>query len=198
MFVSDDEILAVLESYAAATPTGNDQQKLREWINKHPECKEQLIEFAASRDILKHSVEKDFESREERESFFALSRETFRKYMSSRAMPLVGIVARAGELELKKKDLEERLGISREILDFLEERRFEFASIPSAFVSRIADVLRTSADAVATYLKQDMMPAQAFHKNDGRPSKADLLDFASTVKKDFNLTDDQKNTLLGA
>lgn len=197
MVSPNKDILTILEAYAAATPHGNDSHVLREWMERYPDHADDLLEFAASRETLKYPSEEGFESDEEKERFFLLSRETFRKFIASHGVPLVSLVARADELELKKKGLQEELGISREILDYLEDRRFEFTSIPGNFIERIAGILRTTTDSVAAYLNQDMRVAQVFHKNDGRPATPEKLDFVSAVKKDFNLTEEQKGHLLG-
>jgi hypothetical protein len=191
----DDDVLNVLESYAVATPEGNDQTILRQWIERFPSYEGDLIEFAASRELLKHDLGDGFESSEEKSLLFSMSRVAFDSHAAAHAS-IPGIVLKAEQLGLKKKDVRERLGISNELLTYLEDRRIEYSSIPKAFIENIADFLKTNSDSVIAFLSSPPRVANAFHKNEDRPSEPATVDFRSAVKDDLNLTEEQRKQLL--
>lgn len=192
----EDDVMEILEGYAAATPEGNDHELLRQWIERHPDYAQDLIEFAVSRDLVNEFEDASFTDDTEKMRYVARAREIFRNYMATQSAPLVGIIVRAEELQLKKKDLMERLGISPELLAYLDQRAIEYASIPKTFVQRLAHTLDSSVESVAAFLRQDINPAQAFHKSSGRPEELVKQDFTTVVRNDINLSDEQKDSLI--
>lgn len=196
---SHDDILEILEGYAAATPNGNDRNILEKWCEEHPAYAEDLIEFAANREMLAYPNRPEFESEERKREYIRRSLDTYHRFMdtrlSDRVTNLRSIIKRAAELELKKKDLIYRLGISPSILDSLESRSIEFASIPKQFLSRISEILQVKYEEVSVYLQQPILAAE-FHKNHTRPENVRAVSFSDAISKDLMLSDGQKSELL--
>lgn len=192
---SHDELLEILESYAAATPEGNDKKLLDEWIAAHPEHAQEIIDFAVSRSMLQFNDSAGFQSDDERNAYLARTRETYKRFVDSHEVTLRSIVKRAAELDLKKKELIDSLGISPILLDSLENRAIEFASIPKTFITRISGVLKVNAEAVSAYLQQPILAA-GFHKNITRPENVRAVSFSKAIQDDLMLTEEQKKELL--
>lgn len=192
---SHNELLDVLEGYAAATPHGNDKKILDEWMATHPEYASDLVDFAVSRTVLSFSSSTGFGSDDEKRAYLERTRKTHDKVLASRSPVLHSILKRASELELKKKDLIDSLGISPLLLDSLESRAIEFGSIPKTFISKISAALKVQVDAVSAYLQQPMISA-GFHKNSTRPEKMRTASFTEAVQGDVILSEEQKQKLL--
>lgn len=192
---NSDELLEVLESYAIATPEGNDKALLNEWIDTYPAFAEDLIRFAANRELLDYPSNDDFKSEEEKQTYLRRSRETYLRFINSREAILNSIFKRAEELDIKKRELTDRLGISLTFLNTLEKRVIEYSSIPARFIAQVAEVLQLQAEAVASYLQRPVMQAE-FHKNTSRPEESRAMSFSEAVSDDFGLTEEQKKSLL--
>lgn len=193
---NQDTLLEVLEGYAAVTPDGNDAEKLKQWIAAHPEHARDLVEFAVSRHLGDHPPESGLRSEEEKQAYMARARRVYADHIAAQPVALKGLFLRAEELSLKKNDFLRKIGISHEIVNYLEQGQIEYSSIPAAFVKKIADVLETGAASVTAFLNQGLRPAQSFHKNHSRPDEIRTLKFSEAVERDSSLTAEQKKDLL--
>lgn len=196
---SHDDLFEVLEGYAAATPDGNEKSILDQWIEEHPMYAQDLMEFAANREMLAYRSSEGFESEDRKQEYIRRSISTYNRFVeSSRGKnfsALKSIIKRAAELDLKKNELTQRLGISITLLNSLENRAIDYSSIPKAFLVRVSEVIQVHLDSVAAFFQLPRVGAE-FHKNHTRPDELKTVNFYDAVKADYGLTEEQKKHLL--
>ncbi len=188
----------VLEEYAAATPLGNDLKILRLVSEKYPQFADELADFAAARAVAKHAPEEEL-SQEEEERVRESGLNNLRSVLASSntAGALQSLIETAKTKGLNRTKFAARTGLSVSLVQYLEKRRLEFASIPPKIISRIAEVLETAEDAVAKYLKQLPVAAtNASFKTMERPVEVKPKSFAEAVREDQKLSPKEKRKLL--
>ena len=147
----------VLEEYAAATPNGNDLGELRRISEKYPQYAEELADYAAARAVAKHAPDEDLEAAEEMR-FQALGLDSLRRVLSESREQVApaGIIQSLTNLAkskgLNRTKFAQALGLSVSLVQYLEKRRLDYATIPQGVIVKIADVLETAQDQVATGL----------------------------------------------
>jgi hypothetical protein len=162
----------VLEGYAVETPTGNDREILKRWMKEFPDYAEDLMDFAATRATIKFSPEPVLTNEEEiryKKSGLENLR-SFLKNKEKKSESLSSLTDLAKSLGMNKGKLAATLGLSLSLVMYLEKRRLRFASIPNEIISRLAEALKTSEQAVAEYLLQGQrMATNTSFKSETRP-----------------------------
>lgn len=192
----------VLEEYAAATLEGNDLGELRRISEKYPQYAEELADFAAARAVAKHAPEEDLEPAEEMR-FQALGLANLQRVLSETQAPetAVGIIQSLTDLAkskgLNRTKLAQALGLSVSLVQYLEKRRLDYATIPQSLITKIADVLETAQNQVAAYLNQPPdYAAQSSFKTNTRAEQSQAKNFRDAVSEDQQLSADEKRKLL--
>lgn len=190
----DISLTDVLEGYAAATPAGNDNRILREWIANYPAFAAELADFAAARAIVRHLPEEDLSADEE----LRLRELAARRLRGAPARNSIDSLTRLAEAKgLNKPKFAAALGLSTSLLMYLEKRRLEFATIPKAIIGRISGILGTGEESVAAFLARGPEPVpQASYKAALMPEEATARSFSDAVRGDQILTPEQKKELL--
>lgn len=191
----------VLEGYAiaAGSSAGHDQQILREWMEKYPQFVAPLMDFAAARAIAQFAPEVEL-SADEEARYQAIGLKNLRAVLNERAaqQPALQSLTDAAKAKgLNRSKFAAALGLSVSLVQYLEKRRLDFASIPKAVVAKMAEVLQTSEDAIAGYLNQppNFAPG-ASYKTNARPEEMQPKSFAEAVHEDQQLSAEEKRKLI--
>lgn len=163
----------ILEEYSIESGTNNDLELLRQYMQKYPDFSAELMDFAASRSIMKRSPEPQITQAQESE-YLEIGRKAisgFRNATEKKTSDSLRSLTRAGmELGLSKQKLAGSLGISVSLLMYLEKKKLQARSIPGQLIRNIADTIHSTEDSVAAYLSS-MPPAagQVSYKSQSRP-----------------------------
>lgn len=189
----------VLEGYAVETPEGNDQNVLRKWLENYPQFASDLMDFAASRAIIKFAPEEELSAAEEKrfQEFGVNNLRAFlNKTNTSQIIP-ESLTDFAKEKGLNKAKFASSIGVSLSLLMYLEKKRLEFSSIPQAIIKKISGVLETSEEIVSSYLDQTPdLAGEVSFKTATRPEEVTLKSFSEAVREDQVLSLEEKKKLL--
>lgn len=187
----------ILEEYAAATPVGNNHQILRRMTEQYPQFAEDLRDFAAARSVLRYAPEAEF-SAEEESRYQKIGLQNLRSILNASPQTIVESLLEAAKAKnLNRSKFAAALGLSVSLVQYLEKRRLEFASIPPKIIARIAEVLETSEELIAKYLNQPPIAAtNASFKTMNRPAEVKPKSFAEAVREDQQLSPEEKRKLL--
>ena len=189
----------VLESYAVETSGGNDQNVLRKWLENYPQFASDLMDFAASRAVIKFAPEEDLSAAEE-QRYHEFGLNNLRAYLSkTNTSPTIpeSLTDLAKERGLNKAKFASAIGVSLSLLMYLEKKRLEFSSIPQAIIKKISDVLETGEEIVSSYLNQTPdLASEASFKTATRPEEVTLKSFSEAVREDQMLSSEEKKKLL--
>jgi transcriptional regulator with XRE-family HTH domain len=200
--MSDTTLDAVLEEYAAATPSGNDLVILRALSEKYPQFAGDLADYAAARAVLRHSPAEDL-SRDEEHRYGELGLTNLQSVLglinanSATQNALESLTETAKSKGLNRSKFAEALGLSTSLLTYLEKRRVDFSSIPKEIVATIAGILQVGEESVSAYLSgpRDLAPGASF-KTGTRPQDLPAKSFSDAVREDQQLSAEQKKRLL--
>lgn len=188
----------VLEEYAAATGAGNDRYVLRLMSEKYPQFAEDLQDFAAARSLAKYSPEPEFSAQEKRR-YREIGLQNLRSLSNSAPVKNIESLTEAAKLKnLNRAKFAAALELSVSLVQYLEKRRLEFATIPPKIIARIAEVLETGEEIVRNYLDQPPVAATgASYKTMDRPAdEMPPKSFADAVREDQQLSPEEKRKLL--
>jgi transcriptional regulator with XRE-family HTH domain len=191
------DLSEVLEEYAAATPLGNDPKILRQMSEQYPQFAEDLHDFAAARAVIRYAPEVEF-SMEEESRYQKIGLQNLRSILNSSPQAAVeSLLETAKAKNLNRSKFAAALGLSVSLVQYLEKRRLEFASIPPKIIASIAEVLEIAEETVAKYLNQPpVAAANASYKAQERPVEIKPKSFAEAVREDQQLSPEEKRKLL--
>jgi transcriptional regulator with XRE-family HTH domain len=197
--MSETNLVDVLEEYAIAAPEKNDQQVLRSMIEKYPHFDTELEDFAAARAVVRYAPEPEFSAVEEAR-YQEIGLNNLHTVLSEKAaqQPALQSLTDAAKVKgLNRSKFAAALGLSVSLVQYLEKRRLDFASIPKAVVAKVAEVLQTGEDAIAGYLNQppNFAPG-ASYKTNARPEEMQPKSFAEAVREDQQLSAEEKRKLI--
>ncbi len=186
----------VLEEYALAAPHGFDQEILRRMSEKYPQFADDLQDFAATRAVLKYTPEAET-SAEDEARYRQIGMENLRSVLSENAASLESLTDAAKAKGLNRTKFAAALGLSVSLVQYLEKRRLDFATIPKKVIVKVAEVLETGETIVANYLNQSAVsPVNASFKAAERPEELNPKSFAEAVREDQQLSNEEKQYLL--
>lgn len=191
------DLSEVLEEYAAVTPLGNDPKILRQMSEQYPQFAEDLHDFAAARAVIRYAPEVEF-STEEESRYQKIGLQNLRSILNSSPQSAVeSLLETAKAKNLNRSKFAAALGLSVSLVQYLEKRRLEFASIPPKIIASIAEVLEIAEETVAKYLNQPpVAAANASYKTQERPVEIKPKSFAEAVREDQQLSPEEKRKLL--
>lgn len=197
---TETKLQEILEEYALAAGSRNDKQILQKMTQKYPEFAADLQDFAAARAVLNYAPEPDMSASDEKR-FGEIGRENLRTVLSelnSAPKPALESLTDAAKAKgMNRAKFAHALGLSVSLVQYLEKRRLEFASIPKIVISKVAEVLETGEESVANYLNQSpIIAANASFKTNTRPEEPQPKDFSDAVREDQQLSSDEKTKLL--
>lgn len=197
--MNETKLQDVLEEYAQATPAGNDSVILQRMIEEYPQFASEIEDFAAARAVIRFAPEPEFNAGEE-SRYQEIGLENLRAVLSggaSQETSLQSLTDAAKAKGLNRSKFAAALGLSVSLVQYLEKRRLNFASIPGTVVAKVSEVLETSEMAIANYLSQqpDLAPG-ASYKTNARPEELQPKSFAEAVREDQTLTNEEKRKLL--
>jgi transcriptional regulator with XRE-family HTH domain len=196
--MDEKTLTEILEGYAFETPAGNDQKILQKWMERYPFFAEDLMDFAAARAVAKFSPEPEI-SAEEEARYREKALRNLRAFLgkSTHQSALESLTDKAKEKGMNRAKFAAALGLSVSLVQYLEKRRLDFASIPKAVIKKIADALETSEELVAGYLNRPPVSAvNASFKAQERPEEMKPKSFADAVREDQTLSSEEKQKLL--
>lgn len=195
----------VLEEYALAAPHGFDQKVLKEMIEKYAQFAEELKDFAAASAVVKFAPETEMSEVDE-SRYREIGLQNLQMVLSEMnpSAPeiqvqnaLVSLTDAAKEKGMNRSKFAAALGLSVSLVQYLEKRRLEFATIPKAVIEKISGVLETSEDVINSYLNQSPVGAEgASFKASERPEELKPKNFADAVREDQQLSATDKQKLL--
>ena len=194
--MNEPNLTDVLEEYALAAPTEFDQQILRQMTEKYPQFAAELKDFAAARAVVKYAPEQEISASDEAR-YRQIGMENLRTILSENADSLESLTGAAKAKGLNRSNFADALGLSVSLVQYLEKRRLDFATIPKNVIAKIAEVLETGESLVANYLSQSAVsPANASFKATERPEERQPKSFAEAVREDQQLSAEEKRRLL--
>ncbi len=186
----------VLEEYALAAPHKFDQAIFKQMCEKYPQFAGDLKDFAAARAVIKYSPEAEMSANEEAR-FQQIGMENLRAVLSENNTSLESLTDAAKAKGLNRSKFAAALGLSVSLVQYLEKRRLDFATIPQDVIAKVAQVLETGEELVANYLNQSSIsPANASFKTSTRPEELKPKSFAEAVREDQQLSNEEKQRLL--
>jgi transcriptional regulator with XRE-family HTH domain len=196
----ETNLQAVLEEYALAAGDNNNLQILKQMSEKYPEYAEDLQDFAAARAVIKYAPEPELSASEEaRYSEIGLQnlRTVLSELNSAPHTALESLTDAAKGKGMNRSKFAAALGLSVSLVQYLEKRRLEFSSIPTAVIAKVAEVLETGEELVANYLSQSpISAANASYKAESRPEELAPKSFTEAVREDQQLSEVEKQKLL--
>lgn len=190
----------VLEEYAIAASTENDQQILKQMIADYPQFAEELKDFAAARAVVKFAPEPEI-SAEESARYEAIGLQSLRAVLnenrSKQNTVLQSLTEAAKAKGMNRSKFAAAIGLSVSLVQYLEKRRLDFVSIPQTVISKVAKVLETGEELVKDYLNQPpSLATNASFKATERPEELQPKSFADAVREDQQLSPEEKRKLL--
>ncbi len=194
--MNETNLTDVLEEYALAAPHGFDAQILRQMTEAYPQFADELKDFAAARAVLKYAPEAEISAAVEAR-FQQIGMETLRTILSENAASLESLTDAAKAKGLNRTKFAAALGLSVSLVQYLEKRRLDFATIPKTVIAKVAEVLDSSETIIANYLNQSAVsPSNASFKAAERPEELKPKSFAEAVREDQQLSNEEKQRLL--
>lgn len=194
----DNKLNDILEEYALASQQ-NDQAALRRMSEQYPEFATELQDFAAALAIAKYAPEAE-PSMEEASRYRELGLQNLRAVLDENAGVQAGLQSlneAAKAKGLNRSKFADALGLSVSLVQYLEKRRLDFATIPQNIIAKVAEVLEIGETMIANYLNQSAIsPVNASFKAAERPEELKPKSFAEAVREDQTLTAEEKNKLL--
>lgn len=186
---------------------------LSEWMRRYPQFEREIMDFAAFDAVLgagaaagkgAEEIDDVVIRREVSEANLARVRTIVARVISERpgvgekSSSIISLTAAAAVQNMRFPQIAQKAGLSIPLLANLEQRFIKFASIPEEIIGRLAEVLKTSTAAVATYLQMPpIMTTGANFKSKDQPElPADQSDFFALVESDQMLSIAQKQDLL--
>lgn len=189
----------VLENYAMATGAENDKRVLHEWMEKYPQYAAALMDFAAVRAFVRYAPDVEL-SAEEETRYQAIGLQNLRSVLGENTASqaaLQSLTEAAKAKGLNKKGFAAAIGLSVSLVQYLEKRRLDFASIPQAVISKVAQILETGEETISAYLNQPPnYAAQASFKTNTRAEEMPPKNFTEAVSEDQTLTPEEKRRWL--
>jgi transcriptional regulator with XRE-family HTH domain len=198
--MNETNLQDVLEEYAIAEPTGNNLATLRQMTEKYPQFAAELQDFAAARALVKYAPEEELNAGEE-VRYREVGLNNLRAVLSGKAVQvptsLQSLTDAAKTKGLNRSKFAAALGLSVSLVQYLEKRRLEFASIPQAVIAKVAEVLETGEELVVNYLKlpPNLVTNASFKANE-RPEEMQPKSFDEAVREDQTLSGEEKRKLL--
>ncbi len=194
--MNETNLTDVLEEYALAAPHGFDQQILQRMTEEYPQFADDLNDFAAARAVIKYAPEAKI-SIEDEARYRQIGMETLRSILIENAESLESLTDAAKAKGLNRTKFAAALGLSVSLVQYLEKRRLDFATIPKNVIAKIAEVLETGETIIANYLNQSAVsPINASFKAAERPEMLQPKSFMEAVKEDQTLSVQEKQKLL--
>ncbi len=198
--MNETNLQDVLEEYAISEPTGNNLATLQQMVEKYPQFAAELQDFAAARAVVRYAPELELNALEEAR-YQEIGLNNLRAVLSAKAVnPLTSLQSLTDTAKTKglnRSKFAAALGLSVSLVQYLEKRRLEFASIPHAVIVKVAEVLETGEELVANYLKlPPNLATNASFKVSGRPEEMQSKSFDEAVREDQTLSGEEKRKLL--
>lgn len=186
----------VLEAYALAAPHGFDGQILRQMAEKYPQFAVDLQDFAAARAVAKYAPEAEISTADEAR-YRQIGVENLRAVLSENSAAPESLTDTAKSKGLNRAKFAAALGLSVSLVQYLEKRRLDFATIPNKVIAKVAEVLDWSENVVANYLSQSPVnTADMSFKATTRPEELKPKSFSEAVREDQQLSNEEKRRLL--
>ena len=189
----------VLEEYAMASGAENDQNVLREMMEKYPQFADDLMDFAAARAVVRFMPEAEISAADEAK-YQEIGLNNLRMILAGadkKSAPIASLTETAKAKGMNKLKFADALGVSLSLVMYLENKRLEFATIPKAIIGKLAEILETGEEIVAGFLAQSPSAATgASYKTETRPEEVKPKKFSEAVAEDQQLSAEQKRKLL--
>ena len=175
-------------------------QPLKTWVSSYPTHTNDLIDWSVSAPILEYADSLPANPAGEARTIEIgqqVLREMRAQYLTQ-AAPIADLFATAKTQGLKPAALAIRIGIDSTLLNKLQQRLLDAATIPDILIDRLSNALAIPFSAVQTYLRQTpKLAAGASYKSDGVPQTGQQEDFAAAVRAS-TLDEAQKEEWLSA
>jgi hypothetical protein len=181
---------AVLEEYALARRRG-DAGALERLVAAYPQHEDALIAFA----LREAAVPTLPAARELAAAQLVLTPALKQQALATiwPVAPIAGLLARAQELRLSGPELARAVDLPRDVLVQLDRRLIAAASVPNRLLSRLADVLQTSADSLRLFLAgAPVARVAAYNYAPAPPQSAGTITFAEALAQSALASSEQR------
>ncbi len=181
----------------AATTVPPDARQLRAWIQRYPEFKSEIIDFATAWIEIESAEAAYTPEQEDADLVVSGAMNRVRELLdgAERTAPIDDLAAAIQETDRGIDSFQHTVGIDRSILTCLKKRLIRPTTIPARMIAAIVQALRRDVKAVRAYLCRPPQPTSAC-KAYKRP-ELKQIDFAFVVKH-ANLPEDEKARWLAA
>jgi len=173
---------AVLDEFASLS-NAPDAATLRAFIDKYPEFRRELVEFATDWIATQAARNRRPVTREAVDSIVNRTMSRVQSLLDAAERP-AKIADLGADIRASGHDFESfqrTVGIDRSILDCLVDRLVKPATLPARLVASVADALKRTADEFRDYARMPPQLAAAANKSPGRP-RATQVDFSLLVE----------------
>jgi hypothetical protein len=184
--MAEKDVLHTLTAYQVAAESA-DGVNLPAFVEAHSEHYAEVLEYASYQYVFERGAVYNAEVAAPQFEANLLARaESVRARMqkaTQAARAIISIVESAKHRGLAVPELAQRLRLSALEITKLNQRLIRPETIPAALVSRLAEVLNQSVEAVAQYLRfPPTLSAQASYKSEAAPRIAEQIDFADALE----------------
>lgn len=200
----EEAVLRITAQYVEEVQAGH-QPKVSDYIARYPQYADELTDFAA----YYHAFEKDipttaqpgYELADDFHIAMNYAWERIAQADTSSPKGIATLLLTANKRRLTLSRLAEKLGLSKDIVKKLEQRKITALSIPAALTRRLADVVQQPVDVIEVYFassdehlsqKQHVAEAQTFYQVHQAPSTP-AQSFYEAVEGSTELSEEQKS-----
>ena len=173
------------------------QEVLESFVRRYPQYEDELVELAGELALLEVDPAPECAAVDEAVAGAALAQflQIEARLAAEQALPEPPADPFATLDPRGFRQTAQAFGANVVFMGRLRDRLIRSEELSRGFITRLAEVLGTTADALAAFLAgPPRLPAQALYKADGKPEARDKWTFAQALDGS-NLTDEQKRHL---
>jgi hypothetical protein len=188
----------VLDAYVASNSVPS-QQALKEWIRRYPNYRRELIEFTVSWTMIEHLPPSPDVDEIDEELLVVRGMSVVQRIMDDRKQKgradeernevhLRSLLDEGSKLGLSIREMAAACRLGIQTFRKLDRRLISYPSIPSKVLQVIAETIRRSVDAVASYLQREPTYAKGSrYRAEQRPEVARQESFFEAIRSDATI-----------
>lgn len=199
----------VIEAYMASAP-GPDSDSLSEWIARYPQYARELMDFAAHWSLVEALPPREVSTQDsEEEALVSRGRSMFQDVWrrgrerqqaerQTRERPITSLRAEAVRRGLHIDQFSEVAELSPSIIDKLDQREFDFTSIPQKAIENVARAVGRSFGFLTLYLQggTGLSPTARHATGQTRRHATGKENFFDAIRSDQTMSEERRRKWL--